>query len=301
MMEPPTTTEAAEAAILVYWDMKMCPLPDGYDASRVGQIIERKLRQFGYNGPITITAVGILDGVPERALEALLSSGISLYNAPYGTKDVARLALWSRYDFPPPGNLMVISRLPEAAVILDSLSKRGYNTISPFPLAYSHPEDDAKDLWENFLLADTWPLEEDKCTKTGQSWVCGVCDDDIPGRGFQDFITHLSTQKHKLEFCLPNFDAHVIFFHWMCFWFSSSFRSGILMNPTNPTSLVLKARYWRAMAHSAPSLEEEANKTWRQGEIYDARAHGRCTRRSRRAPLVFRRKLFETSGFSRRR
>ncbi|EFH68626.1 predicted protein [Arabidopsis lyrata subsp. lyrata] len=26
------------------------------------------------------------------------------------------------------------------------------------------------------------------------------------------------------------------------------------------------------MAHSAPSLEEEANKTWRQGEIYDARA-----------------------------
>ncbi|CAL9213986.1 unnamed protein product [Arabidopsis halleri] len=282
MMEPPTTTEAAGAAILVYWDMKMCPLPDGYDARRVGQFIERKLRQFGYNGPITITAVGILDGVPVRALEALLSSGISLYNAPYGTKDVARLALFCLSDFPLPGNLMIISRPPEAAVILDSLRKRGYNTISPFPLAYSHPEDDAKDLWENFLLADTWPLDEDKCTKTGQSWVCGVCDDDIPGRGFQDFITHLSTQKHKLEIPL---------------WHS--------YEPDEPDELAFKKRangaQWR-IAHRA-SKKRPTRHGGKARSMMRApyMSHGRCTRRSRRVPLVFRRKLFETSGFSRRR
>ncbi|KAG7591158.1 hypothetical protein ISN45_Aa01g002180 [Arabidopsis thaliana x Arabidopsis arenosa] len=45
MMERPTTIEVAEAAIAVYWDMKMCPVPDGYDARRVGPFIEWNLRQ----------------------------------------------------------------------------------------------------------------------------------------------------------------------------------------------------------------------------------------------------------------
>ncbi|CAE5956885.1 unnamed protein product [Arabidopsis arenosa] len=200
MMERPTTIEVAEAAIAVYWDMKMCPVPDGYDARRVGPFIEWNLRQLGYTGPITITAVGLLSDVPEQILEALFSSGVSLSNVPYGTRDVATLVLFRTFDLPPPASFMVISHPEDAALFLDLVSERGYNPIFPFPLkeAAAHLEDDdGKPLWENFLRAE--PPEEDKCSETGQSWVCRVCH-GVTGRDFQSFITHLSTPKHIWEF-----------------------------------------------------------------------------------------------------
>ncbi|KAG7591120.1 NYN domain limkain-b1-type [Arabidopsis thaliana x Arabidopsis arenosa] len=77
MMEPPPTKEAAVATISVYWDIKGCPVPDGYDARRVVPCIKRKLRKLGYSGPITITAVGVLSEVPRDILEA---TGVSLHH-----------------------------------------------------------------------------------------------------------------------------------------------------------------------------------------------------------------------------
>ncbi|KAG7596110.1 hypothetical protein ISN44_As06g006110 [Arabidopsis suecica] len=61
--------EAAVATISVYWEIKGCPVPDGYDALRVGPSIKRNLRKFDYTGPITITAVGVLSEVPRDFLE----------------------------------------------------------------------------------------------------------------------------------------------------------------------------------------------------------------------------------------
>jgi len=80
MMDPPPTKEFALAPVYVYWDMKRCPVPDDYDARRVGPCIKRILRKSGYNGPVTITAVGSLSKVPRDILEVVSSTGISLYH-----------------------------------------------------------------------------------------------------------------------------------------------------------------------------------------------------------------------------
>lgn len=82
MIETPPTQEAALAPVYVYWDIKRCPVPDGYDARQVGPCIKRILNKVGYNGNITITVVGSLSKVPRDILEALSSTGISLYHEP---------------------------------------------------------------------------------------------------------------------------------------------------------------------------------------------------------------------------
>ncbi|CAN6926902.1 unnamed protein product [Brassica oleracea] len=56
--------------------MDSCPLPSGYDPSRVGPRIDTELKNLGYNGPLTIIGVGNLEGVPHDFLKALSSGGV---------------------------------------------------------------------------------------------------------------------------------------------------------------------------------------------------------------------------------
>ncbi|KAG7595929.1 NYN domain limkain-b1-type [Arabidopsis suecica] len=191
MMDPPPTKEFALAPVYVYWDMKRCPVPDDYDARRVGPCIKRILRKSGYNGPVTITAVGSLSKVPRDILEVVSSPGISLYHEVATTlMFISRPPLWI-----PPGfySNILIQR------------EKKYNSIFPFPL--ESPREASSTLWKNFLLADPGPLEEeeDSCSETPgpASWICSVCrricGPGIAGQGVDNFITHLSTREHELK------------------------------------------------------------------------------------------------------
>ena len=72
----PATPEHATAKIHVLWDMKDCPIPEGYDARRVRPSIERALKELSYTGPVSITAFADQKQTPVHHLLALSSTGV---------------------------------------------------------------------------------------------------------------------------------------------------------------------------------------------------------------------------------
>ncbi|KAL1196431.1 hypothetical protein V5N11_023124 [Cardamine amara subsp. amara] len=159
MMESATK----EAAVNVFWGIQMCPVPDGCDARRVGPCIKRYLRELGYSGPITITAVDVLSDVPPKTLEAVFTTGISLYNGPLGLKDMSGCIRDCCDIHESPINIMAISSFPETISIL----RRGIAHFG-FKLILAN----AETLSEILLVS-----EEDMCSETSESalWTCAVC------------------------------------------------------------------------------------------------------------------------------
>lgn len=70
------------ATTTVLWDIDSCPLPDSFGPSLAGRSIRSALKNSGYLGPVTITAMSNLHLNPRSAslLEALFSSGIHISN-----------------------------------------------------------------------------------------------------------------------------------------------------------------------------------------------------------------------------
>ncbi|AEE28041.1 endonuclease/glycosyl hydrolase [Arabidopsis thaliana] len=172
--------------------------------------MKRILRKLGYNGPVTITAVGSLAKVPRDILEAVSSTGISLYHEFYSRKSMVSCFLGHGILNPRPSTMMVISRPPVYIPprFYSNISRRRenrYNSIFPFPL--ESPREASSTLWKKFLLADPGPLdEEDSCSETPglASWLCSVCrrigcGPGIAGQGVDNFITHISTREHELN------------------------------------------------------------------------------------------------------
>ena len=62
--------------IEVWWDMKDCPIPEGYDARRVRPSIERAVKEIGYTGPVSITAFADQKETPDHHLLALSSTRV---------------------------------------------------------------------------------------------------------------------------------------------------------------------------------------------------------------------------------
>ncbi|CAL9241332.1 unnamed protein product, partial [Arabidopsis halleri] len=60
----------------------------GFDARLVSLCIKQFLEKHGYSGPLTITAVDHLSHIPDCILRALSSTGITLCDAPRGSKDI---------------------------------------------------------------------------------------------------------------------------------------------------------------------------------------------------------------------
>ncbi|KAL0863549.1 hypothetical protein Bca101_042667 [Brassica carinata] len=77
-MSMKATAEYATAEIAVWWDMKDCPIPEGYDAGRVRASLEAAFEEVGYSGPVSITAYGDQTQIPGHILQGLVSSGISV-------------------------------------------------------------------------------------------------------------------------------------------------------------------------------------------------------------------------------
>ncbi|KAL0801239.1 hypothetical protein Bca101_056415 [Brassica carinata] len=68
------TAEYATANIAVWWDMKDCPIPEGYEAGRVRSSLEAAFKEQGYSGPVSITAYGDQTQTPDHILTGLLST-----------------------------------------------------------------------------------------------------------------------------------------------------------------------------------------------------------------------------------
>ena len=78
--------EAAKGAqIAVWWDMKECPIPEGYDAGRIRPSLEAAFKERGYSGPVSsITAYGDQIQTPVHILHGLLSTGVSVAHTSSG-------------------------------------------------------------------------------------------------------------------------------------------------------------------------------------------------------------------------
>ncbi|XP_010475397.1 PREDICTED: uncharacterized protein LOC104754827 [Camelina sativa] len=213
-MEKPAK-EAAAAPVSLYWDIKRFPVPEGYDARRVGPSIKRNLRKLGYSGPVTIIAIGVLTEVPLDILESLYSTGITFKNVGCTPRDAMSLFIVKNGTVPAPDNMMFLSAPPNCFqpfyyTDVEKLRKKGHYTS----LLFARNSQEQKCLWEdNLLLADPGVLEGAKCGETGKPsfWDCDVCH-GLRGYGFENFLTHLSTQQHKQLFSRWNtyatFDSH---------------------------------------------------------------------------------------------
>ncbi|XP_019093391.1 PREDICTED: uncharacterized protein LOC109129551 [Camelina sativa] len=139
------TPEEAGARTFVYWDIKRFPVPPGFDARRIRPCLAHFLERYGYCGPLTINAVGILTNVHDDILEALSSTGVNLRYAPFGTASLMGLMHDCIYDNPPPANILSISN-PMAF----PYAKSGFNLFGPF--SYSSLEEDAIS-WIKLILS----------------------------------------------------------------------------------------------------------------------------------------------------
>uniref|UniRef100_M4F5S8 NYN domain-containing protein n=1 Tax=Brassica campestris TaxID=3711 RepID=M4F5S8_BRACM len=183
------TPELATSTTIVWWDMDSCPLPNGYEPSRVGPRIDTELKNQGYNGPLTIIGIG--------------SDMMSC----------VRRALFSREPrFEPPLSMMLITAV-HAELLEDVICvffNRGprYNLLLAFPAVTEHADPEPPTLlvdnfggewvWDRLgLLKDPGsPNYDTRRQDTGcESHCCGLCD-DFSSDSFDDFKAHLDSPQH---------------------------------------------------------------------------------------------------------
>ncbi|CAH2055139.1 unnamed protein product, partial [Thlaspi arvense] len=196
------TPEFANSKTLVWWDMDDCPVPNGYDPSRLGPRIDTELKKLGYNGPLTIIAMGDLEGIPHEFLRALADTGVVIKHQP-------------------PVTIMVISScvLVESTTEYLCESRHGYNFLVAYP-PHSEPENPhppslvicGEWLWnrdsllkgrikqaaEFVIFPDSGSAEETRgLVMGGHMFSCELCEFDGPG--FEDLTTHLDSPEHAEE------------------------------------------------------------------------------------------------------
>ncbi|KAL0688682.1 hypothetical protein Bca4012_088359 [Brassica carinata] len=177
------TPEYATSETLVWWDMDSCPLPNGYDPSRLGPRIDTELKNLGYNGPLTIIAVGNVDGIPYDFLKVLSSNGFVIKHSGQDIHGDMREYFISRSRLcqPPPVTIMIISGLP---LLLESVTREiyvrpdcGYNLLLAYP-PHSEPKQPHPSwLWDRAsLLKGSSNVEKRRLDKGSViPFSCGLC------------------------------------------------------------------------------------------------------------------------------
>uniref|UniRef100_M4FBY9 NYN domain-containing protein n=1 Tax=Brassica campestris TaxID=3711 RepID=M4FBY9_BRACM len=89
---------AEYAAAKIAWDMKDCPIPEGYDSCRIRKILEGAFEEQGYSGPVSITAYADQTETPGYILQGLFSTGVSVAH----TRSAKIQVLWDMFDYPIP-------------------------------------------------------------------------------------------------------------------------------------------------------------------------------------------------------
>ncbi|WZZ16161.1 hypothetical protein YC2023_109250 [Brassica napus] len=207
------------ATTTVLWDMDSCPLPDSFSPSLAGRSIRSALKNSGYLGPVTITAMSNLHLNPRSAsfLEVLFSSGIHISNI-FGYC-LSQLFGW-RMSVQPPATLMLIC----GDTTLEMLSEPLFRICDEgFTILVAHPgrKPVSADLWKSFLsvVSRDWIWEsflgsaddkdealEYKCREMGYV-SCEMCE--FSGFSLEDLTTHFSSDEHLEEVSYHNpLDKH---------------------------------------------------------------------------------------------
>ncbi|WVZ66831.1 hypothetical protein U9M48_015998 [Paspalum notatum var. saurae] len=159
--------EYATVKTSVWWDIENCQVPRQCDAHLIAQNMSSALAAAGYTGPITISAYGDTNCVPNHVQHALSSTGISLNHVPAGIKDASDkkilvdMLIWA-IDNPPPANYLLISGDRDFSNALHKLVMRRYNILLAQPPNVSQVLTAAAKhvwLWKS-LVAGEPPLAE---------------------------------------------------------------------------------------------------------------------------------------------
>ncbi|CAA7034203.1 unnamed protein product [Microthlaspi erraticum] len=194
----------ADIATWVLWDIGRCPVPSDVDAGRVGPFIRRALKNLGYNGDVTITAIGILSQVPIDVLRALSSTGIKLHHVPtmYNKSILTSLIMWEM-DTSPPANVMLISLQRIFGQYIADLSEEYYVLGSKVP--YDRQLDPTVFarragcfLWESLLASLRAEAKKESSGTTGKStFYCSGCYLGL--FGFESFTKHILSKEHAFN------------------------------------------------------------------------------------------------------
>ncbi|NP_001347399.1 hypothetical protein Zm00014a_000721 [Zea mays] len=159
--------EYAAVKTSVWWDIENCHVPRSCEAHLIAQNMSSALAAAGYTGPITISAYGDTNCVPNHVQHALSSTGIALNHVPAGIKDASDkkilvdMLIWA-IDNPPPANYLLISGDRDFSNALHKLVMRRYNILLAQPPNVSQVLTAAAKhvwLWKD-LVAGEPPLAE---------------------------------------------------------------------------------------------------------------------------------------------
>ncbi|KAH0870910.1 hypothetical protein HID58_077932 [Brassica napus] len=218
----PATPEHATAEIHVWWDMKDCPIPEGYDARRVLPSIESAFKEIGYSGPVSITAFADQKETPDHHLLLLVSSTESILHIPFPVRVLHSRMItdceeWIE-DNPAPATVMIISDelaspKSHSSLLCRKLQESNYNCFWLIQLGL------LKSLSWSLLLSGSGiaylQVSETKrqtlqkgCESESESDVeftgmfyCDLCDSDC--ESLDDFKKHLSSKEHTHEVGYP--------------------------------------------------------------------------------------------------
>ncbi|KAJ0079528.1 hypothetical protein Patl1_23900 [Pistacia atlantica] len=133
-----------KAKTSVWWDVENCQVPKGCDPHAIAQNISSAIAKLNYCGPLSISAYGDTNRIPQSVQHALSSTGISLNQVPAGIKDASDkkilvdLLFWA-VDNPAPANIMLISGDRDFSNALHQLRMRRYNILLAQPQKASAP------------------------------------------------------------------------------------------------------------------------------------------------------------------
>ncbi|KAL1191879.1 hypothetical protein V5N11_007570 [Cardamine amara subsp. amara] len=215
--------EYATAKIAVWWNMKDCPVPEGYDATRVRSSIEREFKNLGYSGPVSITAYGDLTQTPDDLLRGLSSTGVDVAHTISDVKYkrmFSDLLAWRDLN-PPPATMMVISDqleqfLAKPLARLQQMKK--YNLFLAYssrPYKMSVLVTSAEWLWESLLAVSEKRRHvlqkcSDRRSESMGVFYCKLCFSDC--KSLDHFRNHLSSKEHALE--EDNIISHIESLHY---------------------------------------------------------------------------------------
>lgn len=137
----------------VWWDIENCQVPKGCDPHAIAQNISSALVKINYCGPVSISAYGDTNRIPNSIQQALSSTGIALNHVPAGVKDASDkkilvdMLFWA-VDNPAPANYLLISGDRDFSNALHQLRMRRYNILLAQPQRASAPlVAAAKSVW----------------------------------------------------------------------------------------------------------------------------------------------------------
>nr|VDC93403.1 unnamed protein product [Brassica oleracea] len=205
------TAEYATAKIAVWWDMKDCPIPGGYDAGQVRQSLEGAFKERGYSGSVSITAYGEQTQTPGHILQGLLSTGISVAHTRAESVHYMMyrdMVEW-RGQNPPPATMMIISNKVRGVFDWDLLRLQQRTPYNLF-LAYSVVPKVAILLStsEEWCWKSLLKLSGPHVAVQGAKLYCNSCNFDT--QSLKKFKKHIWSYEHvREEIINPTYDKVV--------------------------------------------------------------------------------------------